>query len=350
MSRKYSKKYFINLAKQKGFRLSSEFLGLQNHLLIKCIKCSFIRKLARARFLLDCDIYCKPCYKTADFIKHSNITHNNKYDYSLAKYINYDVKIKIICRDHGIFKQTPYNHKSRSGCPKCSLQKKTLSEDEFINLCKKIHGNKYDYKLVKYISNKSKVQIICEKHGVFEQRADAHKGGQGCSKCMSEGQRTTNKDFIDRSNKVHDSKYSYSKCKYIKLKKKVKITCKIHGDFLQHPSDHLNGSGCKKCVGRISKKETDWLDSFNIKIRNKIIWLNSKKYIFADGLDEETNTIYEFYGDYWHGNPNVYDQDKNCFTNQTFGDFYKRTIKREKLIKKAGYNLVTIWESDYDSK
>jgi hypothetical protein len=31
----------------------------------------------------------------------------------------------------------------------------------------------------------------------------------------------------------------------------------------------------------------------------------------------------------------------------TFGDLYKRTLEREKIIKEAGYKLITIWESDW---
>jgi len=40
---------------------------------------------------------------TKDFIKNSNDVHNNFYDYSLVEYINNRTKIKIICPIHGIF-------------------------------------------------------------------------------------------------------------------------------------------------------------------------------------------------------------------------------------------------------
>lgn len=41
--------------------------------------------------------------------------------------------------------------------------------EEFILDAVKIHGNKYDYSLVEYTNCKTKVKIICKKHGVFEQ-------------------------------------------------------------------------------------------------------------------------------------------------------------------------------------
>ena len=52
-----------------------------------------------------------------DFIEKANLVHNNKYDYSLVNYINNKTKIKIICKLHGIFEQTPDSHLRGRGCP-----------------------------------------------------------------------------------------------------------------------------------------------------------------------------------------------------------------------------------------
>ena len=93
-----------------------------------------------------------------------------------------------------------------------------------------------------------------------------------------------------------------------------------------------------------------WLDQLNIdqKYRNKIIFINGKRYNL-DALDSITNTVYEFYGDYWHGNPKVFDSEKiNMSNNKTFGQLYGNTIQRELFLKKMGYNIVHIWEYDFD--
>ena len=50
----------------------------------------------------------------------------------------------------------------------------------------------------------------------------------------------TTEDFIKRSNAIFNNEYIYDKTEYV-------ITCKIHGDFLCTPSNHLNGRGCPKC-------------------------------------------------------------------------------------------------------
>ena len=72
-----------------------------------------------------------------------------------------------------------------------------------------------------------------------------------------------------------------------------------------------------------------------------------KKYKL-DGYCEQTNTIYEFYGDLWHGNPNRFDKkDINPLNKKTYGKLYNDTIKRETELRNKGFNIITIWESDY---
>ena len=55
-----------------------------------------------------------------------------------------------------------------------------------------------------------------------------------------------------------------------------------------------------------------------------------------------------FFGDFFHGNPNIYKSyDYNSLLKKTHGDLYNKTIKRNEKITNLGYNLVTIWESDF---
>jgi hypothetical protein len=84
------------------------------------------------------------------------------------------------------------------------------------------------------------------------------------------------------------------------------------------------------------------------KYRHKTLKINNKRYNL-DAYDPEKNIIYEFYGDYWHGNPMVYDiNDTNTNVNKKFGLLYNDTMIREKDLKSLGYNLVTIWEHDFN--
>lgn len=78
----------------------------------------------------------KKSIKNTDwFIIKANEKHNKKYDYSRVNYIKYFTKIKIICKKHGEFEQTPASHMTGSGCPKCA--NKNVTTEEFINKAKK---------------------------------------------------------------------------------------------------------------------------------------------------------------------------------------------------------------------
>ena len=62
-----------------------------------------------------------------------------------------------------------------------------LTTEEFIQRAKEVHGDKYDYSKSQYINAKTKITIICPKHGEFLQSADCHLNkGQGCPKCKAE--------------------------------------------------------------------------------------------------------------------------------------------------------------------
>ena len=114
------------------------------------------------------------------------------------------------------------------------------------------------------------------------------------------------------------------------------------------PYSIKEGNGCNKCSNNISKASQEWLNKIekenNIILKREYKFNPNNKKQKADGYDPVTNTIYEFYGDYWHGNPNT----KKIFKNKNFHKLkHKKTLEREELIKKLGYSLITIWENDY---
>lgn len=117
----------------------------------------------------------------------------------------------------------------------------------FINQCKEIHGERYDYSKVKYEKSKSVVIIKCKIHGYFKQYPNLHLLGCGCPSCAGRPHVTT-KDFIKRAREIHRNIYTYSLVKYVSAKRKVTITCKEHGEFQQTPDNHLKGRGCNKCA------------------------------------------------------------------------------------------------------
>jgi len=286
-----------------------------------------------------------------NFIKSAITTHGNEYNYDNVNYISNRIVVEIICKIHGTFLQRPDNHLSGKGCIKCSGTLK-MSLEQFIKKASCTHNNKYNYDLVDIKSTHKNVSIICPIHGIFSQTPQKHINGKnGCPRCV--GRNTDTDFFIEKAKLIHGNNYDYNFVEYKNPTTKIIISCKLHGNFEQIPNNHLNGSGCKRCNINVSKKETAWLDSLkenNSLLRSYTIKVEGKRAFYADAYDPITNTIYEFYGDFWHGNPKIYTStDLNKVTNSTFGALYEKTLNKENDLKALGYNIVSIWENDWDN-
>ena len=295
---------------------------------------------------------------TESFIKKAIEIHGDKYDYSKVDYKKAVEKIEIKCPVHGLFYQTPNAHTNGSGCPLCGRgvveESRRSDVNSFVKKSRKIHGNKYDYSKTVYNGWKGYLEISCPIHGKFTQEARKHLGGNGCAKCVHDNLKSNTEEFIVRSKKIHGDKYDYSNVEYVGCYDKVKISCPTHGTFFQKPVDHLNKKrGCKSCGKNTSKKEIEWLDILGIDIKSRNIYLNLSdgNRVCVDGFDEKGGIVYEFYGDFFHGNPKIYKEDDlNPLLKKTFGELYEKTIEKEKKILKFGYKLVTIWECEFEDK
>lgn len=121
-----------------------------------------------------------------------------------------------------------------------------MKKEEIIEISKRTHEIEYDYSLVKDCKKSENIEIICPIHGIFRPRLSRFLSGSNCPICSGKS-RKTKESFIDLANKVHNSFYSYDKFIYTNAHTKGIITCPIHGDFEQNPTNHLNGNGCPKC-------------------------------------------------------------------------------------------------------
>lgn len=128
------------------------------------------------------------------------------------------------------------------------MDTKTLT---FNNKATAIHGNLYDYNEVLYIKNSAKVKIGCKVHGEFLQTPKNHLKGSGCPLCGNATQtksRTKSIEvFVKEANLKHNYLYTYVKSIYKGRNTNIIITCKLHGDFKQSPNNHLKGQGCPTC-------------------------------------------------------------------------------------------------------
>ena len=196
-------------------------------------------------------------HSAESFIEKVRAVHGDRYDYSQAEYEGAHTPVTIICPDHGLFMQSPSNHFAGKGCPECgklaASEARRKTTEQFIAKANAIHGNRYDYSLVEYLSAMEKVTIICPEHGPFEQTPNGHVEGKGCYECgiiaSSDAKRSTIEQFIAKARMVHGELYDYSLAEYVTSSKKVKIICPDHGLFLQTPNDHIvQRSGCPNCA------------------------------------------------------------------------------------------------------
>lgn len=190
------------------------------------------------------------------FVAKANNIFENKYDYSKVNYVNSSTLVDIICPIHGMFKKTPNHHLNGQGCPICAkiarVEKKTLSNEEFIEKARKVHGDKYDYSKTNYTGRRKLVTIICPIHGEFKQIANNHLQGEGCPICGKEkvanDKRISFEEFAKKAKDVHGDKYEFDKNSFVKSKVKMTVYCKKCGNsFRITPNDILSGYGCPKC-------------------------------------------------------------------------------------------------------
>lgn len=194
-----------------------------------------------------------------EFVEDAIKVHGDKYNYTQTIYINSKTHVEVRCQIHGPFSVIPGNHITRgTGCPKCAHNaqktRKTTPLELFKTQAARIHNNFYDYSRVVYVNAKTKVEIVCPKHGSFFKSPDNHINGtyQGCQMCSHEKKHDTTRlqsDFIRKAEAVFSGLYDYSQVKYVTAKTKVEIVCPEHGSFFQTPDNHIiTKYGCPECA------------------------------------------------------------------------------------------------------
>lgn len=283
-------------------------------------------------------------------IQKASTIHQNFYDYSKVVYTGVYNKIEIVCPAHGSFFQTPKNHIwAKAGCKQCSNDR--IRGTFAAETAHTVHQHKYDYSKVDYVTVDTKVEIVCPDHGSFFQTPDKHINAKtGCPRCkgsnMSVDRRMSTAEFVAQANKVHSNRYDYSEAVLINFHTKIRIKCPIHGLFLQVPNNHIHQpNGCPQCGYNVSASGARWVTiaAPTTVIREHVLHINNRKYK-VDGYDPSTNTIYEYFGVFWHGCPSYTDHTKvNPRNGVPFKTLYEKTIARIETFKAAGFNLVYEW-------
>jgi G:T-mismatch repair DNA endonuclease (very short patch repair protein) len=290
---------------------------------------------------------------TADFIARATAQHKGRYSYARASYTNNNARITITCPAHGDFQQRASNHMLGIGCPRCKADKTSARQSDtsatFTRKATVVHGELYDYSGVQYTRSNQKVRIRCRIHGEFLQTPNAHIGtspgkssarptGAGCPKCA--GKAMTTEEFIGRARTTHGERYGYDRTDYALIKDAVTVTCPTHGDFQQAAEGHLAGRGCRQCWAEsyASAGEGEvatWIESLGFAVqRNTRAALATRLEI--DIFIPAANLGIEFNGCYWHSDKVEKNKRKHEF--------------KHACANTDGIRLMTVWDTDWQHK
>jgi hypothetical protein len=237
--------------------------------------------------------------RTKHFIEKSINKHKNLYDYTNVEYINAKTKIKIGCKLHGLFEQTPDKHLNTTYCcPKCNLIRKTDILNKKKGVKKIKPHNKYVESLLKKYPEirfeiigewsgvmKTNVLVFCEKHNNVETSCYSLLSKQRIYPCLrcSEENRVKNKclsidDIINRLEQKYNYRYKYIFPNEYKNKKtKITIDCPIHGEFKRSVQKLLNGQHCSKCKLEKLIDDNILVGGYNEKLFEKKPIIKEKK-------------------------------------------------------------------------
>ena len=281
-------------------------------------------------------------------------------------------KVWWICKDQKhSWQATIYNRTNKkrgTGCSYCTGKKVDPSMSLAIiypKLAEEWDYTKNNISPEEYLPySRSKVWWICSKGHNFDatigNRVDYYnKGIRGCPYCS--GRRVDDNNCLEEAcpelcKEWHPDNiitpYEVTKGSNRKV---FWICSKGHIWKARICKRSIYNQGCSICSPKShSKAQIKWLQSIEVKEKITIQHALSPRgeyYISGigkvDGYCKETNTVYEFHGDFWHGNPTKYpSEDLHPVKKKKYGDLYSKTLQRDDKIRQLGYSLVVKWEGE----
>lgn len=132
---------------------------------------------------------------------------------------------------------------------------KRKTYQEIIDDFRSVHDDEYDYSLIKdfvesplYEGIRTKLPIICRKHGVFYQNHNKHFArNHGCPKCAKTGVRYTIEEYKQKIQEIFGDDIIVLSEEYVNSHTNLRFYCKKHGEFETKPYYLLQGHTCPKC-------------------------------------------------------------------------------------------------------
>ena len=229
---------------------------------------------------------------------------------------------------------------------------------EYIARLQAAHGNTLQV-LEPYVNTGTKIRHVCSKGHVFSSVPRDVLRNHGCGVCNAKNVKFTHDEYLGKLMEAGSPIEPLEDYKGNGILIKHRCTC--GNEWPVTPNNVLvKGVHCGLCNGRThSKIALRWLETESKRQgvfiqhagngKEKYLRLLDGRKVAVDGFAKSINTVFEFYGDYYHGNPRVFKSHEQChpYSTATAGELYQKTMKRECALVKLGYEVVSMWEADY---
>lgn len=270
-------------------------------------------------------------------------------------------KVWWVCGKGHEWQSTINDRSAGDGCPYCSGQKAcqdnclSTVRPDLVSEWHPTKNGKLSPEDVTAGSNK-KVWWLCSKGHRWRTSVRDRLTGTHCPYCV--GKKVLPETCLatvnpELASEWHPTRNQISAAGVLPYsRRKVWWVCAEGHEWQSTVNNRSRGSSCPQCFGGpVSAASQRWLDSLGVPAEHREVSIRlpgKKRPIHVDGFDPASNTVYEFLGDYWHGNPEVYDfNDINPTSRAVYGTLYRKTIRRLEQLRKAGYSVVFVWEKDF---
>lgn len=330
----------------------------------KCVECNRVRETYLSYLLGGVD--CPECSRKEQGFNCRKIkTIDDFYKYLPNKYITCTstgkcktyksicANMYVKCKDCGYVIKVNGLHPQLTACANCANKYAWTG-----GYVESLHKKQPNLQIVAgtYKNVESIMTFECTKCGKKFVSSYSEARSHGCPKCNpKQTHQYTEEQFFAECAKVHNNKYEYIKGSYEGSHDNLKYRCKCCGNIItQNSYSHRSrGIGCPCCTigtraSPISNTVISCIEkacglSFVYAGKNKKEYRVGKYYL--DGYNKYYNIGIEFNGDYFHGNPEVYQHNKD-FTGTSFKHSYDATMRKQGVLKRK-CNLIVVWERDW---
>lgn len=142
-----------------------------------------------------------------DFFIESISLKFDSLTYGKCKFESFKKKVTVTCKKHGDFKSYPHYLLNGNGCKLCAIEKSSHSKEEFLHRCMENHPE-IDHSIMEYKGVNSKIKLICKEHGVFEQKAGYYlNNSKGCKYCRETKGEKKIRLFLEKNNICYKQQY-----------------------------------------------------------------------------------------------------------------------------------------------